>query len=66
MRWGSDCSERDQGGGLDTLVQGLGTFLGPRNEGRDNRKPPAGAKPSDRPDASGAVGDFLRDLFAPR
>ena len=56
---------KGQGGGLDTLMQGLGTILGPKNEGRDNRRPPAGAKPSDRPDANGAVGDFLRDLFAP-
>ena len=51
-------------GGLDALMQGLGTLLGPRNEGKDDRRPPAGAKPSDRPDANGAVGDFLRDLFA--
>jgi len=50
-------------GGLDGLMQGLGTLLGPRNEGRDDRRPPAGAKPPDRPDA-GAVGDFLRDLFS--
>jgi AsmA protein len=55
---------KGQGGGLDTLMQGLGTILGPKNEGRDNRRPPAGAKPSDRPDANGAIGDFLRDLFA--
>ena len=52
-------------GGLDALMQGLGTLLGPRNEGKDDRRPPAGAKPSDRPDANGAVGDFLRDLFSP-
>jgi AsmA protein len=52
------------GGGLDTLMQGLGTILAPRNDGKDNRRPPAGAKPSDRPDANGAVGDFLRDLFS--
>ena len=53
------------GGGLDTLMQGLGTILGPRNgnEGRDNRNPPAGAKPSDRPAGNAPVGDFLRDLF---
>jgi AsmA protein len=51
-------------GGLDALMQGLGTLLGPRNEGKDDRRPPAGAKPPDRPDANGAVGDFLRDLFA--
>ncbi len=52
-------------GGLDALMQGLGTLLGPRNEGRDDRsRPPAGAKPPDRPDANGAVGDFLRELFA--
>jgi hypothetical protein len=38
--------------------------LGPRNEGRDNRRPPAGAKPSDRPDANGSIGDFLRELFS--
>jgi AsmA protein len=52
------------GGGLDTLMQGLGTVLGPRNNDRDNnRNPPAGAKPSDRPVGNGPVGDFLRDLF---
>jgi AsmA protein len=51
-------------GGLDALMQGLGTLLGPRNEGKVDRRPPAGAKPSDRPDANGAVGDFLRDLFS--
>jgi AsmA protein len=51
------------GGGLDTLMQGLGTILNPRNDGKENRKPPAGAKPSDRPDTN-AVGDFLRDLFS--
>jgi AsmA protein len=51
-------------GGLDALMQGLGTLLGPPNEGKDDRRPPAGAKPSDRPDANGAVGDFLRDLFS--
>jgi AsmA protein len=51
-------------GGLDALMQGLGTLLGPRNEGRDDRRPPAGAKPSDRPDANGAMGDFLRELFS--
>ena len=53
------------GGGLDTLMQGLGTILGPRNgnEGRDNRNPPAGTKPSDRPAGNAPVGDFLRDLF---
>ena len=45
-------------------MQGLGTPLGPRNEGKVDRRPPAGAKPSDRPDANGAVGDFLRDLFS--
>jgi AsmA protein len=50
-------------GGLDTLMQGLGTILGPKNEGRDNRRPPPGAKPPDRPDANGTLGDFLRDLF---
>jgi AsmA protein len=50
-------------GGLDALMQGLGTILGPRKEGRDDRRPPADAKPSDRPDANGAVGDFLRELF---
>jgi AsmA protein len=50
-------------GGLDGLMQGLGTLLGPRKEGGDDRRPPAGAKPPDRPDA-GAVGDFLRDLFS--
>jgi len=54
---------KGQGGGLDALMQGLGTILGPRNEGRDDRRPPADAKPSDRPDANGSVGDFLRDLF---
>lgn len=53
------------GGGLDTLMQGLGTVLGPRNDDRDNnnRNPPAAAKPSDRPSGNGSVGDFLRDLF---
>ena len=51
------------GGGLDTLMQGLGTILNPRNDGKENRRPPAGAKPSDRPDTN-AVGDFLRDLFS--
>jgi len=59
---------KGQGGGLDALMQGLGTILGPRNDRRDDRRddrrPPAGAKPSDRPDANGSVGDFLRDLFA--
>jgi AsmA protein len=52
------------GGGLDTLMQGLGTILGPRNgnDGRD-RNPPVGAKPSDRPAGNAPVGDFLRDLF---
>jgi AsmA protein len=52
-----------QGGGLDTLLQGLGTLLGPRNDGKDNRNPPAGDKPSDRPSPNGSVGDFLRDLL---
>jgi AsmA protein len=53
------------GGGLDTLMQGLGTILGPRNgnDGRDRRNPPTGAKPSDRPAGNAPVGDFLRDLF---
>ena len=53
-----------QGGGLDTLLQGLGTLLGPRNDGKDNRNPPPGDKPADRPSPNGSVGDFLRDLFA--
>jgi AsmA protein len=52
-----------QGGGLDTLLQGLGTPLGPRNDGKDNRNPPAGDKPSDHPSPNGSVGDFLRDLL---
>jgi AsmA protein len=52
-----------QGGGLDSLLQGLGTLLGPRNDGKDNRNPPAGDKPSDRPSPNGSVGDFLRDLL---
>jgi AsmA protein len=52
-----------QGGGLDTLLQGLGTLLGPRNDGKDNRNPPTGDKPSDRPSPNGSVGDFLRDLL---
>jgi AsmA protein len=58
------------GGGLDTLMQGLGTILGPRNgrdsgrdNGRDNRNPPAGAKPPDRSGGNGSVGDIIRDLF---
>ena len=51
-------------GGLDALMQGLGTILGPRNESKDNRSPPASAKPPNRPDANGTVGDFLRDLFS--
>jgi AsmA protein len=53
------------GGGLDTLMQGLGTILGPRNgnDGKDNRNPPAGAKPSDRSGGNAPVSDFLRDLF---
>jgi hypothetical protein len=59
---------KGQGSGLDVLMQGLGTILGPRNDRRDDRRddrrPPGGAKPSDRPDANGSVGDFLRDLFA--
>jgi AsmA protein len=59
---------KGQAGGLDALMQGLGTILGPKNDRRDDRRddrrPPAGAKPSDRPDAGGAVGDFLRDLFS--
>ena len=33
------------------------------NDGKDNRNPPAGDKPSDRPSPNGSVGDFLRDLF---
>jgi AsmA protein len=53
-----------QGGGLDSLLQGLGTLLGPRNDGKDNRNPPAGDKPSDRPSPNGSVGDFLRDLLS--
>jgi AsmA protein len=65
-----------QGGGLDTLMQGLGTILGPpKNEGRegrgnagrrndrDNRNPPTGANPSDRSGSNAPVNDFLRDLF---
>jgi len=64
-----------QGGGLDTLMQGLGTLLGPRDEGRegrgndrrrsdrDNRNPPTGANPSDRSGSNAPVGDFLRYLF---
>ena len=59
---------KGQGGGLDALMQGLGTILGPRNDRRDDRRddrrPPTGAKPSDRPDANGSIGDFLRDLFS--
>jgi AsmA protein len=59
-------SQGQAGGGLDTLMQGLGTILGPRNDrndDRDGRNPPAGAKPADRPGANSPVGDFLRDLF---
>ncbi len=48
------------GDGLDALVQGLGTMLGPKNDRKDSRGS-SGARPSDRPD--GTVGDFLRDLF---
>jgi AsmA protein len=59
---------KGQSGGLDALMQGLGTILGPRNDRRDDRRddrrPSTGAKPSDRPDANGSVGDFLRDLFS--
>jgi hypothetical protein len=52
-------------------MQGLGNILGPKNEGRndsrndgrDNRNPPADAKPSDRPGTNAPLGDFLRDLF---
>jgi AsmA protein len=55
---------KGQGGGLDALMQGLGTILGPRNESRDSRSPPASAMPPDRPDANGSVGDFLRHLFS--
>jgi AsmA protein len=54
------------GGGLDSLMQGLGTILGPKNgrdNGKDNRNPPAGAKPSDRSGGNGSVGDIIRDLF---
>jgi AsmA protein len=64
---------KDQGGGLDTLMQGLGTILGPKNEGRrnddrkndgrNNRNPPTGTTPSDRPSSNAPLGDFLRDLF---
>jgi hypothetical protein len=45
-------------------MQGLGTILGPRNDRRDDRRPPTATKPSDRPDANGSLGDFLRDLFS--
>jgi AsmA protein len=63
-----------QGGGLDTLMQGLGTILGPsegregrgndrRRGDRDNRNPPTGANPSDRSGSNAPVNDFLRELF---
>jgi AsmA protein len=54
------------GGGLDNLMQGLGTILGPRNgrdNGKDNRNPAAGTKPSDRSGGNGSVGDIIRDLL---
>jgi AsmA protein len=69
---------KDQGGGLDALMQGLGNILGPRNEGRRNdgkrndgrrndgpndRNPPTGSNPPDRPSSNAPLGDFLRDLF---
>ena len=56
---------KGQGGGLDALMQGLGTMLGPRNDRRDDqddrrddRRPPAGAKPPDRPGRQRRGGRF--------
>jgi AsmA protein len=58
------------GNGLDTLMQGLGNMLAPRNDSRndsrndrrDNRDPPP-ARPQNRPNIPGAAGDFLREFF---
>jgi AsmA protein len=61
---GQGLFSKGQGSGLDTLMQGLGTILGPRNDRRDDRRPPTATKPSNRPDANGSLGDFLRDFFS--
>jgi AsmA protein len=55
-----------QGGGLDTLVQGLGTFLGPRNEGRDGRGNVVKRNDRVSSGSSAPVNDFLRDLLVDR
>ena len=52
-----------QGGGLDTLVQGLGTFLGPRNEGRDGRGDVVKRNDRVNSGSNAPVNDFLRDLL---
>jgi AsmA protein len=58
------------GNAVDTLMQGLGNMLAPkndsrtdsRNDRRDNRDPPP-ARPQNRPSLPGAAGDFLREFF---
>jgi AsmA protein len=58
------------GNPVDTLMQGLGNMLAPkndtrsdsRNDRRDNRDPPP-ARPQSRPGLPGAASDFLREFF---
>jgi AsmA protein len=52
-----------QGCGLDTLMQGLGTILGPRNEVRDGRGNAGRRNDRDSSGSNAPVNDFLRDLF---
>jgi AsmA protein len=58
------------GSAVDTLMQGLGNMLAPRNDSRgdsgndrrDNRDPPP-ARPQTRPSLPGAANDLLREFF---
>jgi AsmA protein len=58
------------GNTVDTLIQGLGNMLAPkndsrsdsRNDRRDNRDPPP-ARSQNRPSLPGAAGDFLREFL---
>jgi AsmA protein len=58
------------GNPVDTLMQGLGNMLAPRNDSksdsrndrRDNRDPPP-TRPQNRPSLPGAAGDLLREFL---
>src|SRR5262245_848067 len=55
--------ERD-GGGIDSLLQGLGSLLNaPRSERRDDRRPPPDTRQSETPTSQDPAREFLRNFL---